>query len=59
MKDRKLSQAIERENGREALGELRPEERTTCYPHQSWATDCVGRHTQDGPGRGIDERLAI
>lgn len=59
MRDRKLSQAIDRENRQEALGEIRPQDRTTCYPHQSWATDCADRHTQDGPGRGMDECLAI
>lgn len=59
MRDRKLSHAIERENGKEALGEIRPQDRTTCYPHQSWAADCADQHTQGGPGRGMDERLAI
>lgn len=59
MKDRKLGQAIERENRQEALGEIRPQDRTTCYPHQAWTVDCANQHTQDGPGCGMDERLAI
>lgn len=59
MRDRKLSLAIERENRQEAIGKLHPQDRITCYPHQSWATDCTDRHAQGGMGRGMDERLAI
>ncbi|MFZ3476036.1 hypothetical protein ACODT4_44400 [Streptomyces sp. 2.9] len=59
MKDRKLANAIERENQAEAVGSLSAADRTTCYPHQSRSESCATQHTPNGTGRGMDERLDL
>ncbi|MFG2394602.1 hypothetical protein ACIP46_35855 [Streptomyces lavendulae] len=58
MRDRKLSNALSREDQAEAGGGLPATDRTTCYPHQSWSGDCADQHTS-GTGRGIDERVDL
>ncbi|MEU8828835.1 hypothetical protein [Streptomyces sp. NPDC048636] len=59
MKNRKLANAIERENKAEVLDGLSADNRTTCYPHQSWTEDCTAQHSPGGTGRGMDESLDL
>ncbi|MEU8623276.1 hypothetical protein [Streptomyces sp. NPDC048669] len=40
---RELHKAIERDNQREEAG-MHSDDRTTCWPHQSWADDCEDQH---------------
>ncbi|MEE1812608.1 hypothetical protein [Streptomyces sp. BE133] len=41
----KLYNAIERDNQREEAG-MHADDRTTCWPHQSWADDCEDQHNR-------------
>ncbi|MEU9083392.1 hypothetical protein [Streptomyces sp. NPDC048357] len=58
MSNRKLTNALSREDQAEAGGNLTATDRTTCYPHQSWSGDCADQHTAS-TGRGIDERVDL
>ncbi|MEU7031430.1 hypothetical protein AB0A60_32640 [Streptomyces sp. NPDC046275] len=58
MSNRKLTNALSREDQAEAGGSIAATDRTTCYPHQAWAGDCADQHSS-GTGRGIEERVDL
>ncbi|WP_328765400.1 MULTISPECIES: hypothetical protein [unclassified Streptomyces] len=59
MSNRKLANALHREDQAEAGGSLPADERTTCHPHQSWTGDCADQHTAGDLGHGVDERVDL
>lgn len=46
--DKKLAEALAKEDKAEDAG-MDPDERTTCYTHQSWATDCEDKPMHADP----------
>lgn len=48
---KRLAAALARDDKREAAG-MHPDERATCYTHQTWAENC-----QDGHRRPTAEQL--
>ncbi|MGI5532509.1 hypothetical protein ACQEVX_35610 [Streptomyces syringium] len=59
MSNRKLANALHREAQEEAVGALAADDKSTCYPHQSWTGDCADQHAPGGISRGIDERADL
>ncbi|MER0477071.1 hypothetical protein ABR737_01630 [Streptomyces sp. Edi2] len=55
---KELAAAIERDDLLEGAG-MHPDDRKTCWTHQTWAADCEDRHMRPTAGRLLAEALEL